>query len=269
MGLNAAKGNSEFRSVKNVEFTEFEGLHPVGNVGVQIHHVAPMNKGEVAWTISAPDVLFIGRLYNKGIVDLSRIVAFTGPEVDNPQYYRTIAGSSIEPFLKEGVHPGIPLRYISGNVLTGLKIEEKGYLDPYSSQVTVIDEGTETHEMLGWAKPRIHKFSASGTYFTRIFESKLFQQIFGKIKYRYDARLLGGVRAIIMAGEYDRVLPMDILPEFLIKAMIAGNIDRIEALGGYEIAPEDVALCEFVDTSKLPLQLIVRNALDNLKKEME
>lgn len=269
LGVKAKSSSQDFRLIKNTEITEFEGPHPIGNVGIQIHHVSPVNKGEIVWTINVQDVLFIGRLFNKGIVDLTRIVAVTGPEVKNPHYIRTTVGSSIEPIIKGNVNTTIPLRYISGNVLSGLQVKEKGYLSPYASQVTVIDDGNETHELLGWAMPRLNKFSVSRTYFTRIVQSKLFKSLFGEIKFHYDARLLGGVRAIIMAGEYDRVLPMDILTEFLIKAMIAGNIDKIEALGGYEIAPEDVALCEFVDTSKLPLQAIVRNALDNVRKELE
>ncbi len=269
LGIKAGSNSAGFRSTKNVEITEFEGLHPIGNTGIQINQLDPINKGEIVWTVNVQDVLFIGRYFNKGIVDFSRIVAFTGPEVQQPQYYKTIIGSTIEPISKGKVTTQIPLRYISGNVLTGLKIDSDGYLDPYASQITVIDEGSETHEMFGWAMPRFDKYSTSKTYFSGIVESKIFKKLFGAIKYKYDARLLGGVRAIIMSGEYDKVLPMDILPEFLIKAMIVGNIDKMEALGGYEIAPEDVALCEFVCTSKLPLQSIVRRALDTMKSELE
>lgn len=269
LGIKAGSKSTEFRSTKNVEITEYEGPHPIGNTGIQINQLDPINKGEVVWTVNVQDVLFIGRFFNKGIVDFSRFVALTGPEVQQPQYYHTIIGSTIERIIKGKVNSNTPLRYISGNVLTGLKIEANGYLDPYASQITVIEEGSETHEMFGWAMPRLDKFSTSKTYFSGIVESKLFQSIFGKVNYKYDARLLGGVRAIIMSNEYDKVLPMDILPEFLIKAMIVGNIDKMEALGGYEIAPEDVALCEFVCTSKLPLQSIVRSALDTMKSELE
>lgn len=159
---------------------------------------------------------------------------------------------------------GVEHRIISGNVLTGLQIAANGYIDPYATQISVIKEGKDNHEMFGWALPRFNKFSAS-----RLYASSLLQKLFGKKEFEYDARLLGGERAIIMSGEYDKVLPMDVLPEFLFKAMITGNIDKMEALGAYEIAPEDVALCEFVCTSKLPLQKIVRNALDNMRKELE
>lgn len=269
LGIKAGSESTDFRSVKNVEITEFSGPHPIGNVGIQIHHTNPVNKGETVWTVNIQDVLFIGRFFNKGIVDLKRLVALTGPEVINPQYFPTIVGSNIQAVVKNSISNKTPLRFISGNVLSGLQVAPDGWLDPYASQITVIDEGSEIHELFGWAMPRIHKYSASRLYFSGITESKLFQKIFGKINYEYDARVLGGKRAIIMSGEYDKVLPMDILPEFLIKAMITGNIDKIEVLGGYEIAPEDVALCEFVCTSKLPLQMIVREALDNLKKEVE
>jgi Na+-transporting NADH:ubiquinone oxidoreductase subunit A len=263
------KPGSVFNSVKNAEITQFQGPHPVGNVGVQIGKISPVNKGEVVWTVGAEDVLFIGRLYNKGIVDLTRTIALAGPEVTEPQYYNTLIGVQIENLVQGKTSANVPLRYIAGNVLSGNQVTVSEWLNPYANMVTVIDDGAETHEMFGWALPRFNKFSASRTYFTGLFENKLFKGIFGNIKYRYDARLLGGKRAIIMSGEYDKVLPMDVLPEFLFKAMIAGNIDKMEALGAYEIAPEDVALCEFVCTSKLPLQQIVRDALDNMKKELE
>lgn len=252
---------SVFSTVKGVIATVFSGPHPAGNVGVHINHINPVNKGEVVWTIHPQDVLFIGRLFNKGIVDLTRLVALTGPEVENPQYFETISGNDISEIIKGNLKKvSYPLRFISGNVLVGRKITENGYLAPCCSQISVIDEGTETHEMLGWAMPRFNKFSASRLYLTKLLRKK---------EFKYDARLMGGRRAIIMSGEYDKVFPMDILPEHLIKAMIAKNIDKMENLGAYEVAPEDFALCEFVDTSKLPLQAIVRYSLDFLKSEVE
>lgn len=262
LGIKANE-NSAFTSVKNIEITNFDGPHPIGNVGIQINKVNPVNKGEIVWTINAQDVLFIGRLFNQGIVDLKRTIALTGPEVKNPQYYQTYCGSCIEDLVKSKTTENAELRYINGNVLSGEQVSMKGYVHPYATQISVIKEGSDNHEMFGWAMPRFNKFSVSGTYFTGILK------VFGKKDFEYDARLMGGRRAIIMAGEYEKVLPMDILPEFLFKAMISGNIDKMEALGAYEIAPEDVALCEFVCTSKLPLQEIVRTALDNMKKELE
>jgi Na+-transporting NADH:ubiquinone oxidoreductase subunit A len=267
--LGLKSGNKIFDKVSNVTITYFEGPHPAGNTGVQINNIAPVNKGEVVWTINAQDVLFFGRLFNNGKVDLTRTIALTGPEVENPQYYITVHGCQIRKIINGKLHRKNLHRIISGNVLTGIKSGENEYLDPYATQITVIRDGEDIHEMIGWAMPRFNKFSVSGTYLTGIFESKLYKKIFGQKHYEFDSRLLGGERAIIMSGEYDKVLPMDILPEFLFKAMITGNIDKMEALGAYEIAPEDVALCEFVCTSKLPLQKIVRDALDNMKSELE
>ena len=259
IGLKSA--NSIFATAKGVETTIFTGVHPAGNAGVQINKVNPINKGEVVWTINPQDVVIMGRLFSKGVVDMTKTIALTGPEVENPQYFETIAGNSITDIVKGNLKKtSYPLRYVSGNLLTGIQISENGFLTPYASQISVIDDGGETHELFGWAMPRLNKFSASNMFFTKLLPRK---------KFKYDARLLGGPRAIIMSGEWDKVFPMDILPEQLIKAMIAKNIDRMENLGAYEVAPEDFALCEFVDTSKLPLQAIVREALDFLKNEVE
>ena len=259
IGLKSA--NSIFATAKGVETTIFTGVHPAGNAGVQINKVNPINKGEVVWTINPQDVVIMGRLFSKGVVDMTKTIALTGHEVENPQYFETIAGNSITDIVKGNLKKtSYPLRYVSGNLLTGIQISENGFLTPYASQISVIDDGGETHELFGWAMPRLNKFSASNMFFTKLLPRK---------KFKYDARLLGGPRAIIMSGEWDKVFPMDILPEQLIKAMIAKNIDRMENLGAYEVAPEDFALCEFVDTSKLPLQAIVREALDFLKNEVE
>lgn len=248
-------------SVSNVESVLFEGPHPAGNVGVQIQHIAPINKGDVVWTMSAFDVLFIGRLLNKGIVDFSRIIAVTGSEIKRPLYVRTRLGARIDSILSERVKKAnYHQRYISGNVLTGTKVSENDYLRAPHSQITVIPEGDDCHELFGWATPGLRKYSVSHAYFTWLFGKKK--------EYVLDARLNGGERAIIMSGEYDRVFPMNILPEFLIKATIAFDVEKMENLGIYEVAPEDFALCEFVDTSKLEIQKIIRNGLDELMKEM-
>ena len=259
LGLKSEK--SIFSQIKGVETTVFEGAHPAGNVGVQINKINPVNKGETVWTLNVQDVIIIGRFFNKGIVDFTKFIALTGPEVANPCYVETLAGNGIAPIVQGNVKSaGYPLRYISGNVLTGTQIAENGYLSPYDDQISVIDEGSETHELFGWAMPRFNKFSASRLFFTKLLPRK---------SYKFDARLLGGRRGIIMSGEYDRVFPMDIFPEFLIKAMLSKNIDKMENLGAYEVAPEDFALAEFVDSSKLPLQAIAREALDYMKGELE
>lgn len=269
LGIKYGK-KTPFAAVKNVEITTYDGPHPIGNVGIQISHISPINKGEVVWTINPQDVLFIGRFFNKGIIDLSRTIALVGPSIKSPQYYHSMAGANIGHLIHDNRIKGNRThRFIVGNVLTGTKVPGNGYLDYYATQLTILEEGNDANELIGWAMPRFRKFSVSRTYFTFIFESKLLRKLFGNLKYKWDARILGGERAIIMSGEYDKVLPMDILPEFLFKAMITKDLDKMEALGAYEIAPEDVALCEFVCTSKLPLQQIVRDALNFMKKELE
>ena len=168
-----------------------------------------------------------------------------------------LIGTELSSIFEGNVTEGISLRYISGNPLTGRKIEKNGVLRAYDAQVTVIPEGDDVHEAFGWASFSPKRYSAGGTYLQL------------KKKYRLDARMLGGPRAIIVSNEYDKVFPMDIFPEQLIKSTLAFNIEKMEQLGIYEVAPEDFALCEFVDTSKLELQRIIRTGLDMLRKEME
>ncbi len=244
---------------KNVTLTVFDGPHPAGNVGVQINNIAPINKGETVWTIDPQAVIFIGRLFNTGHVDLTRLVAVTGSEVKKPSYCKLKVGALLTNVFAGNVSTDKNLRYISGNVLIGKQITANGFLGAFHSQVTVIPEGDDVHEMLGWIMPRFDQFSTSHSYFS---------WLMGKKEYTLDARVKGGERHMIMSNEYDRVLPMDIMPEYLIKAIIAGDIDRMEALGIYEVAPEDFALCEFVCSSKMELQRIVREGLDMLRREM-
>ena len=244
---------------KNVTVTAFDGPNPAGNVGVQINHISPVVKGETVWTIGAEAVLFIGRLMNTGRVDLTRTVAVTGSEVLKPAYCKLQVGALLTNVFKGNVTTDKDLRYISGNVLTGKKVSPNGFLGAFDSQLTVIPEGDEIHEMLGWIMPRFNQFSVNRSYFS---------WLMGKKEYVIDARIKGGERHMIMSGEYDRVFPMDIFPEYLLKAIIAGDIDRMEALGIYEVAPEDFALCEFVCSSKVEVQRIVRAGLDMLRAEM-
>ena len=244
---------------KNVTLTVFDCPHPAGNVGVQINNIAPINKGETVWTIDPQAVIFIGRLFNTGHVDLTRLVAVTGSEVKKPSYCKLKVGALLTNVFAGNVSTDKNLRYISGNVLIGKQITANGFLGAFHSQVTVIPEGDDVHEMLGWIMPRFDQFSTSHSYFS---------WLMGKKEYTLDARVKGGERHMIMSNEYDRVLPMDIMPEYLIKAIIAGDIDRMEALGIYEVAPEDFALCEFVCSSKMELQRIVREGLDMLRREM-
>lgn len=262
LGVSIKQKATALTQAKNVTVTVFDGPHPAGNVGVQIHHVAPVNKGEVVWVISPEDVIFIGRLFNKGHIDLTRTVALTGSEVIKPAYYKLLVGSSLAGIFKFGVSRDIDLRYISGNVLTGKQITKTGFLGAFDNQVTVIPEGDKTYEFLGFIMPRFNQFSVSRSYFSWILDALT------KREYVFDARIKGGKRNLIMSNEYDRVFPMDIYPEYLIKAIITEDIDRMEQLGIYEVAPEDFALCEFVCSSKQELQRIVREGLDNLRAEM-
>ncbi len=241
----------------NIVVTEFDGPHPAGNVGVQINHLAPINKGEAIWTLRLTEVAIIGKLFNEGIVDLTRTVALTGSEVKQTGYYTMTIGTELSKLFTNNVTEGINLRYISGNPLTGKRVKSDDVLRAYDSQVTVIPEGDDVHEVFGWASMSPDRYSASPLYLRL------------KKTYRIDARLKGGRRAFIVSNEYDKVFPMDIYPEALVKSIMAFNIDKMEQLGIYEVAPEDFALCEFVDTSKLETQKVVRTGLDLLRKEME
>ncbi|WP_106827745.1 Na(+)-translocating NADH-quinone reductase subunit A [Parabacteroides pacaensis] len=244
---------------KGVEVVEFEGPHPAGNVGVQINHIKPINKGEIVWVVNPADVIIIGRLFNKGVTDFTRLVAITGSQSSERGYIKSMVGATIASLVKGKMIPGSN-RIISGNVLTGTKVTENDYLYAYDNQITIIPEGDDEHELLGWAMPRFNQFSNSHTYFS---------WLLGKSKeYVMDARIKGGKRAMILSNEYDQVFPMDIMPEYLLKAIIAFDIDKMENLGIYEVAPEDFALCEFVDTSKIEIQKIVRDGLNLLYKEM-
>ena len=251
--------HSSFEHCQNVEVTVFDGPCPAGNVGVQVNHLDPVNKGEVVWTIGDPTVvLFIGRLFNTGKVDLRRTVALCGSEVKAPAYVDMLVGEELSTLLSNSYDADRHVRIINGNVLTGRPTTKEGFLGAHTSEITVIPEGDDADEFAGWIMPRFKQFSVSRSYFS---------WLCGKKRYALDARIKGGERHMIMSGEYDRVLPMDIYGEYLIKAIITGDIDRQEALGIYEVSPEDFALAEFVDSSKLELQRIVREGLNILQKE--
>ena len=250
---------SALTGVKDVEVNIFEGKCPAGNVGVQVNHIDPVNKGEVVWTIGDPTVvLFIGRLLNTGRVDLTRTVALCGSEVTSPAYVDMLVGEELSTLLSNSYDASHSVRIINGNVLTGKPTTKDGFLGAHTSEITVIPEGNDADEILGWILPRLKQFSVNRSYFS---------WLCGKKEYALDARVKGGERHMIMSGEYDKVLPMDIYGEYLIKAIISGDIDRQEALGIYEVSPEDFALAEFVDSSKLELQRIVREGLNILRKE--
>lgn len=251
-------GFNMFENLKNAEITRYSGPHPAGNVGIQIHHTDPVNKGEVVWTIQPQDLLFIGRLFDKGKVDFSKIIALTGSEISQPRYLKTVLGARLTTLLDGNLKTGKKYRIISGNPLTGTRVLLQNYLCFFDSQITVIPEGDE-YDFLGWAKPRLNKFSMSHAYFSWLMPGRV---------YSPDANLNGEERAYVMTGQYEKVLPMDILPVQLIKAIIAEDIDKMEKLGIYEVIEEDLALCEFVCTSKTEVQHILRKGIHLMMKEM-
>ena len=269
IGIKGGAKATEFRELKDCTLYEVYGPHPAGNVGVQLNNLAPLAKGETVFTVNIQDLALIGRLFQKGIVDYQKKVALTGPLAYGKQYYNVLPGMPVSAILTSNVHTECPCRYVAGNVLSGRQISLDDIISVYDNQFTVLDEGSENHEFMGWMLPRFSSFHFGKTDPAAMLDNCFTRWLFGPKKYQWDARLKGGRRAIIVSGEYDKVFPMDIYPEYLIKAMIAGNIDKMEALGAYEVAPEDFALCEYVCTSKMPLQAIVREALDNLRKEIE
>jgi Na+-transporting NADH:ubiquinone oxidoreductase subunit A len=255
--LGGSQGSAVFSNVPEAEITYFSGPHPAGNVGIHIHHLDPVNKGEVVWYVGFQDVISIGRLFEEGQYRPEKIVALTGSEILTPQYYKVRTGATVRNMVMDNVKSG-KLRYISGNVLTGQRIDAEGYLGFYDSQVTVIPEG-DYSEFFGWMLPGTDKFSYYRTFLSKLLPRR---------KYRLDTNLHGGERAFVLTGKYETVLPMDILPMQLLKAILAEDIDSMENLGIYEIAEEDFALCEYICPSKIEIQTIVRKGLDLMEKEM-
>ena len=255
-----ANAEGEMTSLKGAEIHTFEGKHPVGCVGIQIHHIDPIAKGDIAWTVAIEDVAAIGRLFSTGKVDLHKVIALTGSEVEKPQYYRIISGAPIASIVDGNIKKqaeGDSVRIISGNVLTGKKVAADGFISATATQITVIPEG-DKYEMLGWIAPRFNKFSVSRSYFSWLCPKK---------EYKLDTNLNGGPRAFVVTGLFEEYLPMDIYPMYLFKAIIANDIDKMENLGIYEIVEEDVALCEFVDPSKTEIQQLVRDGINLMIKE--
>jgi Na+-transporting NADH:ubiquinone oxidoreductase subunit A len=241
-----------FGAVTGVQVNKFSGPHPAGNVGVQIHHLDPMNKGDIAWTISPFGVVQIGKLFLEGVYDATKIFSLAGPPVKQPQYYKTYDGACLDKFVENNLHHN-HVRFISGNVLTGERIPRDGYLGYYDHLVTVLKEGDQT-EFIGWIMPTSKKLS-----FHRAFG--LLSFLNRKDQYDMDTNTNGEERAFVQTGVFERVTPMDILPTHLLKAIMAEDYDDMEALGIYEVIEEDLALCEFVDVSKHPIQSIVREGI--------
>lgn len=260
LGIGSRMSAPALVSARDAEVTVFDGPCPAGNVGVHVNHLCPVNKGEVVWTVDPTAVIMFGRLFLEGRVDMRRTVALCGPRVIKPMYADMLVGQELSTLLSNSIsNDGKDARIINGNVLTGRTTDINGYLGAHSSEITVIDEGANADEFVGWIMPRFGQFSTSRSYFSWL--------LGGSRRYSPDARIKGGQRHMIMSGEYNKVIPMDIYAEYLIKAILAGDIDRMEQLGIYEVSPEDFALAEFVDSSKLELQRIVREGLDMLRKE--
>ncbi|MDP2089350.1 MAG: Na(+)-translocating NADH-quinone reductase subunit A [Flavobacteriaceae bacterium] len=250
--------NSFFNDTKGVEIHHVFGKHPAGNVGVQIHFVNPINRGERVWVINPQDVAIVGRLFLHGKFDASRTIALAGSEVSKPQYFKTILGADISSLISENV-PNSNVRVISGNVLTGSNINKNKFLGFYDNLLSVIPEGNH-YTFLGW-HPFIgnNKLSINRAFFSWLTPNK---------EYNLDTNLNGEERAFVVTGEMEKVMPMDIYPMQLLKATMANDIEKMENLGIYEVAPEDFALVEFVSTSKIEAQEIIRRGLDLMVEEV-
>lgn len=243
-----------YTDAKGVNLHSISGPHPSGNISVQVHHIDPINKGELIWHTSPQDVAIIGKLFTQGKLDMTRVVAITGAGFKKHHYVKTILGSSIKSIVgSDNIVEG-EYRIVSGNVLTGENVGADGYLGYYDTQVTAVPEGHH-QELFGWITPGFKKFSMSKSFFSWLTPGK---------QYNLDTNLHGEKRAFVVTNEYDKVFPMDIYPQYLLKAIITNDIDKQEALGIYEVAPEDFALCEFVCTSKIESQAIIEKGLADL-----
>jgi len=261
LDINGENGKSSaFENINGVKINRFTGPHPAGNIGVQVHKLNPLNKGEVIWYLNPQDVLIIGRLFETGKYDASKIIALTGSEIKDPQYFRVLSGIQIEAIVKDQVSTD-NVRYISGNPLTGTKVEKDDFLGYYNDQVTVIPEGNHLDFFMtdGWFGLGLNKFSVSHSYFNWMMPNKT---------YRLDTNLNGEERSFVMTGEMEKVFPFDIYPMNLIKAIMINDIDAMEKMGVYEVDAEDFALCEFINTSKIDIQDIVRTGMENLREEL-
>jgi Na+-transporting NADH:ubiquinone oxidoreductase subunit A len=259
LGLNAKGKNAPhaaFTSATGVERRWYNGAHPSGNVGIQIHHTAPVNGDNKAWVLGVQEVISIGTLFNEGKYDASRTVVITGAEVKNPKYVQTYIGANIGDLLKGNVE-GEDCRMISGDVLSGKQTTAEGFLNYFDDQITVIKEG-DYYEMFGWLLPLAPRPSISKTYPNFLFKD---------YKFTPDTNTHGEKRAFVVTGQYEQVLPMDVYPQHLMKAILVNDFERMEGLGIYELSEEDVALCEFVCTSKQPLQAILREGLDAMLEQ--
>jgi Na+-transporting NADH:ubiquinone oxidoreductase subunit A len=243
-----------FSSVKGVQINKISGPHPAGNVGIQIHNIAPINKGELVWTIDPFAVAQIGKLFIEGKYDATRIITVAGPEVKEPKYVKVKVGANVSSLIKDNLKSD-HVRVVSGNLLTGDKIEKDGFVGYYANTVSVLTEGDD-YRVFGSFAPSASRYSVSRAF-------GLFSFMNGSSKkYSFDTNINGEHRPFVQSGIMDKVLPMDVLPVYLLKAILAEDFDEMEALGIYEVAEEDFALCEFVDSSKNEVQSIIRKGID-------
>ena len=252
----AAPSSKTYSDIKGIELHTFTGPHPAGCVGVQIHHIAPINKGDVVWTISPQDVLALGRVFNHGQYNTERLVAVAGTCIKKPAYYKTYIGASVEGLVADNLTDE-HVRFISGNVLSGKKVARNEHLGFYHQQLSVIEEG-DKYEFFGWLLPSYPRPSLSRTFTGFLSPSK---------EYNVNTNTHGEHRAMVMTGAYEAVTPMDILPMQLLKAILANDLDMMEGLGIYEVVEEDLALCEFVCPSKTYVQHILREGLDIMQEQ--
>jgi Na+-transporting NADH:ubiquinone oxidoreductase subunit A len=260
LNIDAKNDSALFSNIKGVEINKFAGKHPAGNVGTQIHHIDPINKGEYIWTINVQDLVIIGNYFNTGKLNARRTIALSGSEVSAPQYYNVLIGTNLDGILK-GKVKGNHVRFISGNVLTGDQKQQNDYLGYYHNQITVIPEGDNYKFFLtkGWLGLGFDKFSNS-----RLFPTFLLPK---SKQFVLDTNTNGEERAFVVTGELERVFPFDIFPMQLVKAAMTKDIDGMENLGIYEVAPEDFALCEYVCTTKINIQDEIRKGLDIVAEE--
>jgi Na+-transporting NADH:ubiquinone oxidoreductase subunit A len=258
LSLDASlKQNDTFSSAKNVNKHYFEGKHPAGIVGIQIHNIDPINKGEIVWTVNPAHVVVIGRLFIEGRFNTEQLVAVAGPEVVKPQYYKTYQGANIENFLKDNLLNS-HVRYVGGNVLTGKQVNANGFLGFFDQLLSVIEEGDQ-YELFGWLLPSYARPSLSPTIpWSSINPDEVF---------KVNTNANGEHRAYVVTGEYEAVLPMDLYPQHLIKAIISNDFENMEGLGIYEVVEEDLAICEFVCTSKTNVQELLRQGLDYVREQ--
>ncbi|KOY51068.1 Na(+)-translocating NADH-quinone reductase subunit A [Polaribacter dokdonensis] len=250
--------NSMFANLSGVEIHKVSGPHPSGNVGTQIAMIDPINKGEVVWVVTPQDLVVIGELLLTGKLNLQRTIALTGSQFEKPQYITAIAGASISDVTASNLDND-NTRIISGNVLSGKQVDIDGFLGYYDNQITAIPEGDD-YEFFGWNKPVFDKISAS--------RALTFSWLTPNKKYDLDTNTNGEHRAFVVTGSYENVFPLDIYPMQLLKAFMIKDLDEMEALGGYEVAPEDFALTEFICVSKQPHQKIIREGLDLMRQEL-